>query len=283
MFLDKMNRTELGILELVLDKALPEKLIAAELERSPSWISECVHHLVDMGFLSLGRNGISRIIRISDNGLGASLRRLMKENRMLDYDLILPNSGLIILPLLLEPGTNMDEICRRTRLTSRTVHYRLRDWKSIGLIDLGKYPKSISLSGYHPNLSNFLVEYCKHRNRRFLNKTCPEGDIVWEWRDEFLFSTSGRMDDINYLPAGVTRLHDFGVELVHTYEYYHFSIGKESVTLEESLVQTVRTDPMNPRPIRIVREMMGNGMVNRDVLFDIAKKYDVHKTMKTRL
>ena len=283
MFLEKMNRTELRILELILDRVLPEKEIAKELNQSASWTSECIHHLIDMGFIDLEKKGVSRFARISNNSLGASLRLLMQENRILNYELIFPNSGLIILPLLLRPGLKINEICQRTHLSKRAIYYKMKEWKSIGIIDLGKYPEKVVLSTNKTYLSKFLNEYCKNRNRRLLNETYPKGNIVWEWKDEFLFSTYENIDNEYFLSAGSTRLLEFGIELVHTSEYYYFSIGKESVSLEESLVQTIRTYPMNPRPIRIVRETIKDRTVNYNALFDFAKKYGVYKILKTRL
>ena len=268
---------------MILGQVLPEKEIAKELKQSASWISECIHHLIDIGFVDLEKKGISRFARISNNSVGTSLRLLMEENKMLNYYMIFPNSGLIILPLLLRPGTKINEICLRTHLSKRAIYYKMKEWKSIGLIDLKKYPEKVILSNNKTYLSKFLIEYCKNRNRRFLNETYPKGNIVWEWKDEFLFSTKEKIDNEYFLQAGSTRLEEFDIELLHTSQYYYFRIGKESVSLEESLVQTIRTDPMNPRPIRITREAIKDRALNCDVLFDFAKKYGVYKILKTRL
>lgn len=283
MYQIKINKTEVDILQLILHNPLSEKDIANELDLSPSWTSECITHLASIGFIYIEKKGISNFSQIIKNSFGESLKLLLTEKGMLNLKAILPDSGLVILPLLLQPGSNLNEISCRTGLTKRTIHNKLHDWKSMGLIKLNKYPEVIVLKERDPYLQQFLIEFCKTRNRLFLSKKYPKAVIVWEWRDEFIFTTNEKMDDNIFLKAGVTGLEEFTNELVHNSEYYYYCTYKKVLSLEEILIQSIRIDPINPRQIRIIRNQMEEGNIDKKILFTHAKKYDIHKSLKERL
>jgi len=279
----KINQTELKILELMLQRKISETEIARELNLSLSWISECVHHLVDIGFVRIEKKGISRFSQICNDALGESLKRLMIENRMLNLNAILPDSGLLILPLLLDPGSDLKEISERTDLTRRMIRNKLSDWKSMGLIGLERYPDILMLTERETHLSQFLIEFCRARNRSYLSKKHPSGVVVWEWRDEFIFSIDKKIEDDGFQKAGVTGLEDFDDVLFHSSEYYYFCPGKDSLSIEEILIQAIRLDPLNPRMTRMMKRQLENGNIDEKILIMHAKKYDVSHKLKARL
>ena len=283
MYYIKINKTELDILQLILHNTLSENEIAKELNLSLSWTSECVHYLEQIGFICIDKKGISAYPRIVNNSFGNSLKRLLTEKGMLNLKATLADSGLQILPLLLKPGYNYNDLSKRTGLTKRTIRNKLKDWKSMGLINLKKYPERISLNERNPYLVQFLIEFCKTRNRLFLLQKYPKAVIVWEWRDEFIFSINKKISDNLFLDAGVTGLEKFSNELAHDSEYYYYSSYNKPLSLEEILTQTVKINPINPRPFRIIRNQIEHGNIDKKNLFTYAKKYDISKILKERL
>ncbi|MCK5773536.1 MAG: hypothetical protein KAH57_07080 [Thermoplasmata archaeon] len=275
MYLEKINRTELKILDLVLYNGITEKMIASKLERSPSWISECVTHLSMIGFVDLIRNGISKEVIISDNDLGTGIRKLMIDEPMLSLDVVLPDSGLLILPLMLSTGTSVREISRRTHLTTRTVYNKIRKWKGMGLIDLKAYPDRVNFNRSKYNLIEFIEIFSRYRNRRYLKDEVRDGVIIWEGRDEFLFTSGMDVDQDIFRTAGPSRAEELGCNIISRSDYYYFSpIGNE-ISLEEALVQTARVDRINPRPYRLMREHVKKGEADKEKIFYYARKYEI--------
>ncbi len=283
MYLEKINKTELKILDLVLYNGITEKMIASKLERSPSWTSECVTHLSMIGFVDLIRNGISKEVIISDNDLGTGIRKLMIDEPMLSLDVVLPDSGLLILPLMLSAGTSVREISRRTHLTTRTIYNKIRKWKGMGLIDLKVYPDKVSFSNFMYNLIEFIEIYSRYRNRRYLKDEVRDGVIIWEGRDEFLFTSGMDVDKDIFRNAGPSRSEELGGNIMSRSRYYHFSTIGNEISLEEALVQTVISDLNNPRPYRLIGEQIKMGNADKERIISYAYKYGIPDRIEERM
>ncbi len=283
MYLEKINKTELKILDLVLHNGITEKMIASKLERSPSWTSECVTHLSMIGFVDLIRNGISKEVIISDNDLGTGIRKLMIDEPMLSLDVVLPDSGLLILPLMLSAGTSVREISRRTHLTTRTIYNKIRKWKGMGLIDLKVYPDKVSFSNFMYNLIEFIEIYSRYRNRRYLKDEVRDGVIIWEGRDEFLFTSGMDVDKDIFRNAGPSRSEELGGNIMSRSRYYHFSTIGNEISLEEALVQTVISDLNNPRPYRLIGEQIKMGNADKERIISYAYKYGIPDRIEERM
>jgi hypothetical protein len=61
---------------------------------------------------------------------------------------------------------------------------------------------------------------------------------------------------------------------------YLYSQDKTTVGDEEALVQTLRMDPENPRPMRFIREAIGDGRARVGVLLEFARKYEVTELVR---
>ncbi len=275
MYLEKVNKTELRLLNLILDKGLSEKAIASELDRSPSWISECVGHLSNIGFVDIRKEGISNEISISDNDLGWGYKKLREGEPMLGLDAILPDSGLLILPLMLSPGASIKEIVRRTRLSQRTIYYKIRKWMGMGLIDLKEYPNGVILNSSMRHLIEFIEVYNRYRNRQYLSSEVKDGLIIWDGKDEFLFSTGTSVYLDKFRKAGPTRAEELGCNIISRLKYHHFSVVGDEITLEEALAQTVRVDPDNPRSYRLIRDQLNLDNVDKNMIIHYAEKYEI--------
>jgi len=283
MFLEKINKTELKILEFIVQKCVSEKVISSNLNQSLSWVSECIHHLAEINFIYVKRKGISKYVSINNNNLGRSLERLIIENELLNLDTLLPNSGLLILPLLLTPGSNINEITEKTQLTKRTIYYKIKEWKSIGIIDLKKYPQKIVFNNSKNNLIKFFIEYCRNRNQKFLDERCPNSTIVWEWRDEFIFTSDNKVISNDFITAGSTRLNELINDIISLSSYYYFNTKEKTISLEEAFIQTIRLDPMNPRPFRLLKNQIKDKNINENDIFEFARKYGVFRRVKGKL
>jgi hypothetical protein len=130
-------------------------------------------------------------------------------------------------------------------------------------------------------LKSFIVRYSQWRNRRALRELVPDGLIIWQWRDEYLFSTMNRMLPPDCLSAGLTRLEELGYNLIHDREYYLHSPAITKVSEEEALVQSLRVDPNNPRIPRFIKEGVQNRGANPMRILEFGKKYGLKTRLKT--
>jgi len=250
-----MNRTEVGALRFLQTKRMSVTELSVNLSRNLPWTSECVNHLEALGLVERERVGNTVFASLARTQLGRSLEVLLAEESVLNLEALFTNSGMLLLPLLLSPGHSSKALAARLGASWRSVKAHLSRWRRMGvvLLDKGVY----NLNPRHKRLSDFLRNYSDFRNSSILRGDHPEAVIVWQWRDEFIFSTDGKLDDGYYVPAGVSRLDSFNYNLVHTREYYTNSTNGAQVSEEEALVQALLLDSNNPRVKRLIKNTDG--------------------------
>ncbi len=263
-----MNRTEVGALRFLQTKRMSVTELSANLSRNLPWTSECVSHLEALGLVERERVGNTVFASLARTPLGRSLEVLLAEESVLNLDALFTNSGMLLLPLLLSPGHSSKDLAARSGASLRCVKAHLSRWRRMGvvLLDKGVY----HLNPRHRRLSDYLRNYSDLRNSSVLRSDYPEAVIVWQWRDEFIFSTDGKLDDDRYVPAGVSRLDSFNYDLAHTREYYINATDGAGVPEEEALVQALLLDSNNPRVKRIIKNTVG---IDYGTMLDRAGKY----------
>jgi DNA-binding MarR family transcriptional regulator len=264
-----LNRTEVRLLQLLQGGRLTLSELASEVSRSMSHVSESVTHLETLGMVEKQRQGTKVCVNIPKTPLGASLSLLMTERPMLNLETLFSGSGLVMLPLLLKPGYTAKELAERTSLSLRTVRGLLPRWKRMGVVVQEK--TNNRLNPRFKLLADFLRKFNEHRNLRIMKDKYPEAVIVWQWRDEFMFSVDRRLDDPDALPAGLTRLDELKSSLAHTQQYYYFGHADVTISEEEAFMQALYVDPYNPR----IKGLIGGRLLELDseALYEYAGKY----------
>ena len=248
--------------------------LASELSKSLSTVSETVKHLEALGLVEKERQGSNMLVSIPKTPLGESLSVLIAEEAMLNLETLFSGSGLLILPLLLKPGYSAKELAARTSLSMRTVKGLLPRWKRMGVVLQEK--TNYQLNPRFKLLADFLRKLNEYRNLSIMKDKYPEAVIVWQWRDEFMFSTEAELEDPDAIPAGLTRLDSFEANLAHTHDYYYYGHADNEVTEEEAFMQALYIDPYNPR----IKDLISQRLRHLDdkALFGYAGKYG-KKTM----
>ena len=274
-----MNTAEVEVLLSLGSGPLMISQLVESLGMSMSWVSECVTHLEGMRFIEKQRGGHAKWVKIAQSELGESLRLLIAESSYLNLSKALTGPGLAMLPLLQSPGSTQAQIHRRTSLSRPTIGARIKLWMGMGVLLMEHHPHRYLLNPSRSYLVQFIEDYSRERNSRFLRVEEPSGVIVWQHRDEFLFSMDGSTSEPEFLNAGATRLGELGYNVVHTREYYLQSEGLEAVSEEEALVQTLRADPENPRAMRFIRDAMQKHRVYSASLLEYANKYGLNASI----
>ncbi len=261
-----LNQTEIEILKMLPCRKLTVSEASEELSISLSWTSEVTDHLEILGLLTKERVGTHTSVSMPKTPLGESLSVLITEERMLNLETLLANSGLLVLPLLLKPGHTVKELVVKTSLSVRTVKGLLPRWRRMGvvLLENGIY----YINPKFRTLIDFLQRYNEHRNISFLKEEHPEAMIVWQWRDEFMIAVDHDIKDQRFSPAALSALDS---DLFHTKEYFYH--GKDEISLEEALVQALYVYHRNPRVKRYVSSMLTKANIEDTSKF--AKKYDM--------
>ena len=275
-----LHRTHLDILECVLTEERTVSEIASHVGRSVPWTSECVHHLVGMDLVVKNKDGLEVRVRRASNELSRSLEMLMVEAPMLNLPVMLDKAGLRLLPVLLDPGATAREVSRRTGLSMPTIRNKIRVWRGMGVVVRETGSKRYRINKAHRELRSFVVHYSRWYNGRTLGDVLPEALIVWQWRDEYLFSIDERVDLPGFPSAGPSRLEELGYEVLHLREYYFHHPFIDVVSEEEALVQSLRTDPNNPRIERFIVEGVENRGADARAILEFGRKYGLKKALE---
>jgi DNA-binding MarR family transcriptional regulator len=273
MVREKLNLKEVEILKNLHSQRKSISELAKDIGSSISWTSQCVSHLLSMGFIQRKNNGVTSIIWIPRTTLGNSIITLLHESAILKFERIFDNSGLKILPLLLSPGMKAKELVIRTRLSLRTVQGHLSRWRQMGLVILKK--KVYTINPRQPFLMEFLKRYIEQRNLQFLEEHFPTCSLVWQNRDKFFLSSEEPVYDGQVLSAGYTRLMELNFNIISTNYYYLYDIGQSFVSREEAMVQAFLTDPLNPRIKRLVRNALKENNVEKKDLLRWIDEYNL--------
>ena len=271
-----LNKTEVRLLQQLQGRKLSLSELASELSKSMNHVSELVKHLESMSLARKERKGTHKFVFIPKTPLGESLSLLITEEPMLNLEALFSGSGLVLLPLLLKPGYSAKKLAERTSLSIRTVKGLLPRWKRMGVVLQEK-------SNYHLNprfrlLADFLRKYNEHKNLSIMKDKYPEAVIVWQWRDEFMFSTETKRKDPDTLPAGLTRLDAFKPSLAHTQGYYYYGHEDSEITEEEAFMQALYVDPYNPRIKRLISDRLRH--LDSETFFAYAGKYGKKTAIK---
>ena len=250
--------------------------LASELSKALPTVSEAAKHLELLGMVEKERHGPNVMVAMPKTPLGESLSLLIAEEPMLNLETLFSGSGLVILPLLLKPGYSAKGLAQRTSVSLRTVKGLLPRWKRMGVVL--QEQNNYQLNPRFRLLANFLGKFNEHKNLCIMKKNYPEGVIVWQWRDEFLFSIDAKLNDPNALPAGLTRLDELKAGLAHSQQYYFYGHADKAISEEEAFMQALYVDPYNPRIKNLIRGRLRK--FDSKAFFNYAGKYAKKNVIK---
>ncbi len=281
VYSERINRTEVKILKMLSGEIKTVTTLADALEKSKNYISECVSHLSDMGFVSTEREGHTVFISISQRSIGNELSKLLQEEPMLNLVKFIGNSRLKMLPLLLEPGSSAREISARTKLSARTIQSYLGSWRQMGIAVL--YNKIYNLNEKNKIIYSFVEKYTEHRNLSHLKEKYADGVLVWQKRDEYIFSIGKEIFDNEYTSAATSRLAELNYDIIYKNEYYYYSPIHKQTDVEEALIQSLKFNLRNPRIKKFINMQIINNIITKNHLVKLSKKYNVEKELEAIL
>ncbi len=269
MYKERLNRTEIEMLETISAEPCTITELARAMKKSKSYISESVKHLCQIGFAEVN----NRAVQIAFTPLGNEISRLIREESIINRYSLLNGSRLKVLPLVMSPGYSAHDISRRTGLSPRTVQAILGKWRQMGIVILKNH--NYTLNPRHESIISLTEKYIEHRNLSHLKACQPDGMLLWQGRGEYIFSLEHEVAESIYTPAASTRLIELGYDLISRNAYYHYSPISTEISRAEALVQSLKLDPLNPRIKRLIRRSIKDETVTRDELEIYFNKYAV--------
>ncbi len=281
MLREKISKAEVKILRLFPRSQTTVSQIAGLLDIDISWASKGISNLAKLGLLEVEKKGREKYVSVPDSPLGTALASLMMEEPALRLDAVLGGPSLQVLPLLISPGHSTREVAERTGISIRTIQYRIKRWRGMGTViyENNKY----KISQRRPLIIDLMTEYSKHRNICHLKDKYPDAAIIWQDRDEYVISLEREISDNNYCIAGATKIGYLGYDIISRNYYYYYSPMSVRISEAEALVQTVKFDMINPRPLRYIRWAIENKKVTKAELREYAKRYRVEKRVEEAL
>jgi len=281
MVKEKVSKAEIEILRLFPRSQATVSQIAELLDFDISWASKCVSNLVELGFLEREKVGRENFISVADTPLGTALTNLLVEEPALNLHALIGGTALHILPLLLSPGYSVKEIVQRSKLSMRTVYSRLKRWRGMGVAI--KSEDVYVLNPRNPLAIKFAEEYIGHRNLIHQKEHNPEATIVWQDRADYIISTGEIYINIEFKLAGPPKIAEEGYDIAFRNYYYYYSPIAIDVSEAEALVQPVKFNLINPRPLRYIKQAIENKRITKAELRKYAKKYGVEKRVEEAL
>lgn len=278
---EKISKAEAKILRLFPRSQTTVSQIAKLLDIDISWASKGISNLARLGFLEVEKKGKEKLISVPDSPLGTALTTLLVEDPALRLDAVLGGPSLRVLPLLLAPGYSTKEVSERTGIAIRTIQYRIKIWRSMGAVIYvdDKY----IISQRRPLIIDLMTEYSKYRNICHLKERHPDATIIWQDRDEYVISLEREISDDAYSTAGPTKIGYLGYDIVSRNYYYYYSPIGVKISEAEALVQTVKFNMLDSRPLRWIRYGIKNKGVTKADLRRYAKKYGIEKRVEEAL
>ena len=271
----KINSTEIGIIRSLTENERSVTQLAQELDRSLSWISECVGHLRALGLVETQKRGLTVWVMRGSSRAAMDLSLVMIESPNLNIEAIFEDSGLVVLPLLLKPGATPVEVNRKTGISLRTIRKMIKKWRGMGVVLRGGSRGVYLVNPVHGHLISFLESHISRLNLAYLAETVPNGLIVWQGRDEFIFSVDFGSGPDGFFKAGPSRLDELGCDILSSRDYFYHDAAPAEICKEEALVQTYLLEKTNPRVVRLIRE----DHLDLDVFIKYTEKYELREEL----
>lgn len=275
-----VSSTDMNILLSLLDMNRTVTELSEISGLSLPTISGSVKHLKEIGLVSVLKEGRVKYICLTDSDVGDNFRTFVVQNPNLNPVTLFRGNGLMILTSLIGNGSSLQEIGKRTGISRSTISRYIGKWRSTGILWKEGHGGKIRINSNYPDLEAFLGSFLKYRMETKVKNEIDKPLILFNDGETLLFAHDGSVDDPEYQPAGYTYLAMEGFDVVPAKEYYRLSLHKERIDTSEAVVQAIRSDMLNPRPRKILRDHLMKSKINVDELMEYAKKYGIESIIE---
>ncbi len=230
---------ELEVLTALDGEATVSEL-AAELERSVSYVSELVARVEAKGLVHTHRSGKTKRVKRSEAKAIELFEALVHQYSHIPFPELLGGAQLRILYFLDTPASAA-ELADLAGVHRSTVHRALSPLLDRGLVY--KTDGEYVINDTFENLVTLAREFAHLRNRTRVEEHVGSYTILWESLEEFLVQTEAEIESSAFVLTGPERFQAFGLPLLaRNRRYYLYSASKDDISAAELCCHMLRID-----------------------------------------
>lgn len=250
----KLTTKELMCLRAVVTIESPRaSRIAAAIGTSPPHVSRVVASLEDKGFLTTKKNGLSRIVALSETKHATLLRRLVLEFGHMSFEELLSGTSLEVLSAICNLALmSRKEIAQAALVSEASVALVLIKLKRVGVVQ--KAGVTYDVSPRFQTLRGFVVEFRHYLNQRTAREFASDAVVLWECNSEFIIETKTAHAKDGFQLTGVSSFARFGISLLAPKSYFFYSPFPRTrkLRLEDVVLHSVLAPNTSLLPVLLV-------------------------------
>ncbi len=237
-------------------------------------LSRVVSDLVDKGFLSTEKLGLSKNVSLSKTKHAALWRRLALEFGHMPLHELLSRGSLEVLSAIgSQQLANRRQIAESSLVSEATAARSLERLRELGVVQKDKEGAYCISPRFHV-LAEFTTEFRSYMNQKLALEFAPDAVIVSERNEEFIIESSKFEEKDGFLPTGVSAFARFGVPLMAQKSHFFYSPYARKLRLEDAIVHSLLVDSSNPLPTLLAWKK-NEARLNMQYLRHAAEKYGV--------
>lgn len=267
-----LNRTEVNALSSISKGSSSIKEIAVDLKRSHTRSTVIVRSLEEKGFLTRSRKGLEYKVSLTGNPFVNTIKPLLRtRDRRLS---LMTDNGLFLLGLLsgVSQALTKNDLVRYSALSPSTV----RDFLNTGVktTTLRRIGRTYHISRSSEDLRSFIEEYSSYSIGKELAKRADDFTVHWRLGFETIYSSSCTTKDQMTGPTGFRK---FGLDLIATRSYHHFTPFPRRIGIEEMAIDNILLNMDDPRNIVNTALFLARNMpaIDTSALLFIAGLYNI--------
>jgi DNA-binding MarR family transcriptional regulator len=245
--------------------------IASALGTSRVQLSRVISELVDKGFLSTERLGLSKNISLSETKHAALWRRLALEFGHMPLHELLSGGSLEVLSAIgSQQLANRRQIAENSLISEATAARVLESLRQLGII---RRDGAYRICPRFQILAEFTAEFRSYMNQKLALEFAPDAVIIWERNEEFILESSKSEQKDGFLLTGVSAFARFSVPLLAPKSHFFYSPFTRKLRLEDAVIHSLLVPNGSVLPTLLTWKK-NEGRLNTQYLRHKAEKYD---------
>jgi DNA-binding MarR family transcriptional regulator len=245
--------------------------IASALNISKVQLSRVISGLVDKGFLSTEKLGLSKNVSLSETKHAMLWRRLALEFGHMPFHKLLSGGSLEVLSAIgSKQLANRKDIAENSLISEATA---ARVLESLGQLGVVQREGAYRISPRFQLLAEFTAEFRRYMNQKLALDFAPDAVVVWERNEEFIVESSRPQEKDDFLLTGISAFARFGVPLLARKSHFFYSPFTRKLRLEDAIIHSLLVPNGSLLPTLLVWKK-NEGRLNMQYLRQRAEKYD---------
>ena len=275
------TKSELASVRIISDHGgLSIRELSTLMGKLESSVSQTVKSLEEKGIVKTKRQGMKKLVDISDHNYAISLGEVFRAEPYVPWEETISNSNIVAL-LVNITGEESFKLDISTISTWRAKH------------NLSMHGMYSSSHGNQPlrnsNLSRFISEYSDHVSRSYLSEKLPrEALILWRSGYRCLFKIrdqAGRKHEIlpnQTFPTALTVLPTYGIQLLTPDLYYYHEPNLKELVLEDVILHTLLIDPESQTysTYALLLTLKNKRNIDMNLLLEKSRKYRIENVAR---